>query len=507
MTTAATSIRILILEDNESDYELVKRELRKGGFEVVWDWVKGREDFLLALEGPAPAVILLDYSLPGFDGMNALVLAHQHFPDVPAIIVSGGIGEDVAIETLKSGATDYVLKQRLERLTPVISRALRGSEQLNEKRRAEEALSASRKRFKGLFSSSNEGIGLHEVVYSENGKACDYRILTVNPAFERITGIAKERAEGTLATDLYGLGVPPYLEIYANVAATGEPTAFDTYFSPMGKYFRISAFSPEAGQFATMFVDITERKGLETQLKRRAEELARSNEELQQFAYIASHDLQEPLRMVTSYLSLLERKYGDKLDDRGKEYLRFAAEGGVRARELIHDLLEYSRAGSKGKPLRTTDMEAVLNKVCHNLRVQIQEEGATILRGPLPRILADDNQMAALFQNLISNAIKFHGAEPPTVSIKCDEDGGWWVFSIRDNGIGIDPQFSDQIFQIFQRLHTSSDYPGTGIGLAIAKKIVERHGGRIWLESAIGKGSTFYFTIPNEQYDDLTPSP
>jgi light-regulated signal transduction histidine kinase (bacteriophytochrome) len=242
--------------------------------------------------------------------------------------------------------------------------------------------------------------------------------------------------------------------------------------------------------------DITERKRMEKDILQKAEDLARSNADLQQFAYVASHDLQEPLRTVTNYLSLLDRRYGDQLDDRGKEYVRVAIDGGSRAVELIRNLLDYSRIDSRAKPMEPTDMEEVLRTVLDNLQFQVRDEKASVTHDPLPTILADEGQMAALMQNLISNAIKFHGPDDPIVHISCKENDGKLLFAVRDNGIGIDPRHNEQIFQLFKRLHTMDKYPGTGIGLAIAKKIVERHGGLIWLESELNKGTTFFFTVP-----------
>ncbi len=236
-------------------------------------------------------------------------------------------------------------------------------------------------------------------------------------------------------------------------------------------------------------MDITERKHMEVQL-------IRSNAELQQYAYVASHDLQEPLRMVTAYLGLLEKKYGDKLDGDAKKYMEFAIEGGLRARDLINDLLAFSRVDSQGKEFQRTDMENVLNTVLDNLSVRIKEEKASIVRVHLPTVVADEVQMAQLLQNLVGNAIKFHGNEPPMVHIAYQDHGKEYLFSVKDNGIGIDAEYKDKVFVLFQRLHTRDKYEGTGIGLAIAKKIVERHGGRIWFESELGKGTTFCFTIP-----------
>jgi signal transduction histidine kinase len=359
------------------------------------------------------------------------------------------------------------------------------------RKRIEQELNVQRKKFEAMFKASNEGMALHEIVYGE-GRAVDYRILDVNPSFESITSIARGKAVGRLASRLYGTGEPPYLDIYAQVVETGTPVVFETEFPPMRKHFLISVFCPAPGQFATMFLDITERKRAE-------EEIMRSNAELQQFAYVASHDLQEPLRMVSAYLSLLERKYGDKLDGTAKEYMDYAIDGGQRARNLINDLLAYSRVDSQAKAFHATNMEDVLGKTLDFLSVRINAETAIISHDSLPTILADESQMVQVMQNLIGNAIKFHGAEQPRVHVSFQDDGTEWRFSIQDNGIGIDPKFKDKIFIMFQRLHTRNEYEGTGIGLAICKKIVERHGGRIWFDSRPGSGTTFYFTIPNKR--------
>ena len=260
-------------------------------------------------------------------------------------------------------------------------------------------------------------------------------------------------------------------------------------------------------------------------LRERGEALERSNKELEQFAYVASHDLQEPLRMVSSYTQLLARRYQDQLDADANDFINFAVDGANRMQHLINDLLAYSRVGTRGKPFETTYCEMVVDQVLDNLRLAIEDSGAVITHDPLPTVMADDAQLAQLFQNLIANAIKFHGDQPPRIHVGVERlpplesgervlsgstelaevlskgtaeggRGGGWQFSVRDNGIGIEPQYHERIFVIFQRLHGREEYPGTGIGLAICKRIVERHGGRIWMESEPGKGSTFYFTIP-----------
>ena len=233
-----------------------------------------------------------------------------------------------------------------------------------------------------------------------------------------------------------------------------------------------------------------------TELRNAEKELARSNDDLQQFAYLASHDLQEPLRMVTNYLELLERRYDGKLDKEATEYIDFAVEGAQRMRALIDDLLAYSRVETTPRPFSPVDMKAVVEVALKQLSTLVDESGAQIDVADLPTIMADDWQMTQVMQNLIGNAIKFHGAERPRIAISCAQNAREWTFAVRDNGIGLNMAYSDKLFHMFHRLHTREQYPGTGVGLALARKMVERHGGRIWVESEEGKGSTFFFTVP-----------
>jgi light-regulated signal transduction histidine kinase (bacteriophytochrome) len=241
---------------------------------------------------------------------------------------------------------------------------------------------------------------------------------------------------------------------------------------------------------------IAERTQTEETLRRTAEELARSNADLQEFAYVASHDLQEPLRMVTSYVQLLAKRYQGQLDAEAHQFISFAVEGAQRMRVLLHDLLTYSRIGTGEQTVAPADCETILAQTLGNLRMAIAESTAEVTHDPLPTLLTDAVQLGQVFQNLLGNALKFRGQEPPRIHIAARQDGNRWVFSVRDNGIGIDPQYAERIFAVFQRLHTRREYSGSGIGLAICKKVVEHHGGRIWVESEFGKGATFFFTLP-----------
>jgi PAS domain S-box-containing protein len=248
-----------------------------------------------------------------------------------------------------------------------------------------------------------------------------------------------------------------------------------------------------------VFDDITDRKKAEAALHEAHEELKRSNAELEQFAYVASHDLQEPLRMVASYTQLLARRYDERLDSDAREFMSYIVDGASRMKQLIEDLLAYSRVGTKGIAFANVSAEAALRRALFNLRGGIEEARASVTHDPMPTLPADEVQLGQLFQNLIGNALKFRSQAEPKIHIVVAESAAEYTFGVRDNGIGIEPQYFERIFMVFQRLHNKGEYPGTGIGLAICKKVVERHSGRIWVESRPGEGSSFFFTLPKER--------
>ncbi|MBI2873931.1 MAG: PAS domain S-box protein [Firmicutes bacterium] len=247
--------------------------------------------------------------------------------------------------------------------------------------------------------------------------------------------------------------------------------------------------------------DVTRLKNLEKKLKQTVGELESSNADLRQFVNICSHDLQEPLRMISSYLQLLAKRYLGRLNSDADEFIGFAVDGANRMKQLLGDLLAYSRVGTDSSPFEEADTSLALDQALINLEVAIQDGGAEITADPLPIIRGDGPQLVLLFQNLLANAVKFRGEQPPRIHVRAESGEGEWIFSVRDNGIGIDLQFAERIFIIFQRLHPRDRYGGSGIGLTICKKIVEHHGGRIWVESRPGQGATFFFTIPNERRD------
>lgn len=257
-------------------------------------------------------------------------------------------------------------------------------------------------------------------------------------------------------------------------------------------------FAGSVADFVSLALEANERIKAEKALAQQVEELARSNAELEQFAYVASHDLQEPLRMVSNYVSLLERKYKGKLDPDADKYIRYAVEGATRMHRMIEDLLTFSRSARDEQSIETVDAQAVAKDVLANLARAAEEARAEILVHPLPTFRARGPALSQILQNLIENAIKYRGDAAPRIEVKAERSGDDWRFSVSDNGIGIDPQHSERVFRIFQRLHERGKYSGTGIGLAIVKRIVESQKGTVWVESTVGQGSTFHFTLPAE---------
>lgn len=343
------------------------------------------------------------------------------------------------------------------------------------------------------------------------------RIVLVNAQTEKLFAYAREELFGkrieTLVPERFRAGHHEYRAAYfGDLKPRPMGTGRDLYgLRRDGSEFPVEIglnpvrTSDEVFVLAAI-VDITERKRAEEELLRRTEELARSNQDLEQFAYVASHDLQEPLRAVAGPLQLLQRRYQGQLDARADEFIGHAVDGATRMQTLIDDLLAYSRVGRSGTAHQLTECEKALDQALKSLSVGLLEAGATVNRRALPTVIANPTQVALLFQNLVGNALKFRRRDVAAqIDVQAVRDGKDWVISVRDNGIGIDPQYFERIFLIFQRLHTRVEFPGTGIGLALCRRIVEQHGGRIWVESVPGSGTVFFFTL-DAGTDDAPPS-
>ena len=367
---ASGSLHFLLVEDNEADCELILRELNKAGFRFSSEASQTAEESRSRVRSFRPDVVLADYNLGQWRGIEAVEILRKEGLDVPVILVTGALGDTTAVECIKQGATDYVLKDSLAKLPYAIRRALHEQQLRRQRREAEE------------------------------------------------------------------------------------------------------------------------------ELGRKVKELARSNQDLEQFAYVASHDLQEPLRMVAAYTQLLAEKYQGKLDEQADKYIHYAVDGAMRMQTLVQDLLAFSRSGREGTEIADTDSAVALQQALLNLQAAIRDSQAKISYSALPSVRSNLAQLRQVFQNLVGNSIRFRKADAPEIQIGAEKKGSQWVISVADNGIGIAPEHINDIFVIFHRLHTREEYPGNGIGLAICRRIIERHSGRIWVESGKGVGTTFRFSLP-----------
>ncbi|MDP3895992.1 MAG: PAS domain S-box protein [Mesorhizobium sp.] len=365
------------------------------------------------------------------------------------------------------------------------------------RKEAERYLAQMEGRYRGLLEAAPDAM----VVVNQSGE-----IVLLNLQAEKQFGYRRNELLGQKVTNIIPRGFAERL------VADGLRSDEDALAQQIGTGIELQGLRKDGSEFPIELMlsplasadgilvtaairDIARRKDADAHLLLKMEELNRSNEELGQFAYLASHDLQEPLRMVASYTQLLSRRYQGKLDADADEFIAFAVDGASRMQRLIQDLLAYSRVGSKGQELIDTSSGDALDKALANLRGAIADSGAVVTHGNMPNVMADETQLAQLFQNIVGNAIKYQGPGIPKVHVDAKKNGKEWVFSIKDNGLGIDEQYYDRIFGMFQRLHKREEFAGTGIGLAICKKIVERHGGTISVESKLGQGSTFRFAL------------
>jgi PAS domain S-box-containing protein len=393
---------------------------------------------------------------------------------------------------------DFTLKPVFDEGGKVIMLIPEGRD-ITDRRQAEIHLRQQEEFLKSIYDGTEQAIFVVDVNADQ-----ELHYASFNPVSERFAGVTNEQIQGKTPEEAFGEEFGSNLRhnyersLQASTSVTYEEQLnFATH-----SIWTLTTLVPLRNEQDQIYriigtaTDITDRKQAEVELQNQQQELARSNAELQQFAYVASHDLQEPLRMITSYLELLERRYKGQLDEKADKFIAYAVDGATRMQILINDLLSYSRVGTTGKDWASVDCEKIVQNVLSNLHLSIIQSHVVITHDVLPKVHADPSQMTQLFQNLISNAIKFRRAETPQIHIGVKCTDGKWLFSVQDNGIGMEVQYLERIFIIFQRLHSKTEYPGTGIGLAVCKKIVERHGGNLRVESQPDRGSTFYFTIP-----------
>jgi len=410
-------------------------------------------------------------------------------------LAQGGVIGAETSQTRKDGATvdlrifSAPLTDEHERTRGVIGMLT----DVTERNLIIEAFRESKERFQSAFTHAPIGMAISSL---------DGRILRVNTAFCEMLGYPEAELLRTSCAELAHEGDRSKM----SAGSEEEPARLELRLRHRRGHLVHVQWNTSCVRGANrepqykigQVVDITESKRADQRIRRYAGELERSNQDLQHFAYVASHDLQEPLRMVRGFVELLARRYQGKLGQDADDYIQYAVDGATRMQNLIRGLLAYSRVGTQGKSFEPVDTSEALNQALLNLQAAIQEHGAAVTSDPMPVVPADDTQLTQLFQNLIGNAVKFRSQEPPKIHVSVSDKNGVWQFAVSDNSIGFDPQHANRIFQMFQRLHGPTKYAGTGIGLALCKRIVERHGGSIWVESAPDKGSTFFFTMPQE---------
>jgi PAS domain S-box-containing protein len=510
-------IKILLVDDRPEGLMALELVLRSPHYELLQ--ARSGDEALARILDEDVAVILLDVQMPGMDGFETahLIKKHDRFRHIPIIFVTGIHNDSRFInQGYQSGAIDYVIKPfdpyvlrskvdvlvELHRKTLLLHEMTRREHELalaQTKRQLVENFQVREKQLISLVENSTDFIAIANR---------DFQLTYLNQAGRKLVGIDSDyELKLTHIKEFLKPGewdrmaveiIPPLME-----KGSWEDELCFRHFSN-GNFLPVWSrgfliTNPHTGEIdaiATVSRDITEKKRAEKALRETADRLTRSNEELKEFAWIASHDLKEPIRVISTYVQLLDRKYGTSLNSDAKDIMGVIGGAAKRMYSLINDLLLLSSLHGNSPELEEVDCNQVIDEVMGNLKVTIQESKAQIERGNLPCIRGEATQLAQLFQNLIANAIKFRGDCEPRIKIDAEYRGHSLLFGVRDNGIGIEPQYVSKIFGIFQRIHSDHEYPGTGIGLSICKRVVERHGGTIWVDSTPGCGSTFYFTLP-----------
>jgi PAS domain S-box-containing protein len=502
-------LNILLIEDNPGDARLLEELLKERSsndspvhqFKLIW--AEQLTAGLTKLQESNIDILLLDLSLPDSTGLDTFHKVYKEASYIPIIVLSGLKDESVAVQAVREGAQDYLFKGEVN--GDLLLRAIR--------------YAIERKQIVDISQQEGDLIdtlmnNIPDTIYFKDRQSCYIRI---NKAQAEVLGIDNpDEAVGKTDFDYFP-------KEQAKKTFTDEQKLIKTDQPLISKVEKIERADGRIRWVTSTKVpvrnqhnqitgiigvsrDITEEKKSRGQLEKTAKELEetanqlkRVNTEQEQFAYVAFHDLQEPLRIVASCVQLLEKQYRGKLGEDADEYIHYAVGASKRMKRLLNDLLVYSRLGGHGRVFEEVDCQYILNVVLGNLKEEISESKAKINCGDkIPKVIGDGQHLTRLFSNLIDNAIKFRSEAKSTIDIRVQQKNGEWLFSIKDNGIGFDNKYADRIFMIFKRLHNWEQYPGTGIGLAMCKKIVEFHGGKIWAESELGKGSIFYFTLPHK---------
>ncbi len=480
--------RILIVDDDANIRRTLSDIIAHDGYTPVTAATGATA--LKRVAQTAPAVALIDLQLSKeMDGIELIERMQDISPLTENIIITGYASQKAAIAAVNHGCFGFIEKPfAVEPLLLNIRRAV-------EKHATTIALQESEARYRATFENTGTAMVIVDA---------DKTILLANKRFAKLVGWSRKTIEGHIPWTVFI--VPEDLQRMKEqhqIKRRRREDALRQYeFHLIDRHGTIKNILlnvdmiPGTDRSVASMLDITKRKHRELELQQTLIALKRSNRDLEQFAYVASHDLQEPLRMISSYIQLLAKRYRGQLDDDADEFIDYVVGGAKRLQALILALLDYSRVRTRGQPLAPTDMNSVMEGVLTNFKLAIDDSDAEVTCDVLPTVNADAAQMAQLLQNLIANALKFHGDDPPRIHVSAERHDTGWRFAVRDNGLGIDPKYHERIFIIFQRLHARDDFDGTGIGLSVVKSIVQRHGGRAWIESEPGAGATFYFTIP-----------
>jgi len=482
--------RILLVDDHESDRELAALVLSNEFDRVEIDQVGSAAEFSAAMAAGLFGLVITDTELEWNDDLDVIELVRDLRPECPIILFTASAGTDIWNDALRLQVDGYVQKssEGFVELPAAVRSAL-----FRARRRA--LATAKDAPYRRLV----EGLPVGVVVSTASGE-----ILEANPAFAAMLGLPNSEAVARRSFTKFFAHPSVASTWQSQIEASRSVGNLDVQLTRADRstmWVRISSWVVEEGptgvrQIQSIVEETDEFHAAQNELARRSQALARSNAELEQFAYVVSHDLQQPLGMISSYLELFEKEIGDKLEGEARDYIERAVRSADRMQEMVDAVLGYARVDTRGGDFTAVDLTAVLDEIRDDLAEAIEESGAAVTNDELPTVVADSAQLHQLLHNLITNAVKFVGDRPPRIHVSAEANDAEWKIAVQDNGIGMEAAATERVFVMFQRLHTQDEFPGTGIGLAICKRIIDRHGGRIWVESQPHRGSTFIFTLP-----------